>query len=323
MTNKLKIGILGCASIAERYFIPAIIRSPKFALGCIASRDIFKAKKWASIYKCGWACDYSALIESSDIDAVYIPLPSGLHYEWILKAIRNGKHVYAEKSFALSRCESSHLVSEAEDAGIGLMEGYMFLYHSQQTMARGLVESGKIGEIRHFSGAFGFPPLEPCNFRYDEILSGGVLADAAGYPLRAATYFLGDNLKLVASFIHRDHVRNTSLWGSAFLTSQDPITVSIAFSFSSFYQCRYEIWGSDGKLILPRAYTSPPDAPASIILEANDGLKYIDVPPCNHFVNALEEFHGIILSPLQRKIHYNDILVQSRLLGDIASYANR
>ncbi len=318
----LRIGVLGCASIAKRSVIPAIKALPnRFKLACVASRSQQKADEFATTFNCPSCSSYDELIGSSNVDALYIPLPTGIHSEWISKAIANGKHVYAEKSFASSFIQSSGLVKQAEQRRVALMEGYMFLYHNQQRTVAGLVDAGEIGELRHFHGCFGFPPLPSNNFRYDETLGGGVLMDAAGYPLRAAQYFIGSSLKVLSANLHRHPTSNVSLWGSALLAGHHGIGASIAFGFHNFYQCRYELWGSTGKITVPKAYTCSPIASPVISIESNLETRSIDVDPCDHFQGALEEFFQAIHSESKRQQHYADILRQSMLLDEIKNFS--
>ncbi len=101
--GEIRIGILGCANIAKRSTIPAIKQLPdKFNLIGLASRNKSKADEFSSQFECEAIYSYQELIDRTDIDAIYIPLPTGLHKEWIIKALQAGKHVYAEKSIAIS-----------------------------------------------------------------------------------------------------------------------------------------------------------------------------------------------------------------------------
>jgi len=95
--KKIRIGVLGCANIAHRSVIPAILSLPDhFELVAIASRTLDKATIFAQEFGCEAMSPYEKLIQRKDIDAVYLPLPTGLHKEWLNKALISGKHVYAE-----------------------------------------------------------------------------------------------------------------------------------------------------------------------------------------------------------------------------------
>lgn len=316
--DRIRIGILGAAKIAQRSMAPAILQlSDRYRLVAVASRDARKGAGFAAAFGCEAITGYDGLLARKDIDAVYVPLPTGLHNEWVGKAIDAGKHVYVEKSFAPDLVQTESLIDTARCANLALMEGYMFLYHRQQAVVLQLLREGAIGELRHFHGSFGFPPLPEDDFRYDEVIGGGVLMDAAGYPLRAAHFFAGDGLQVAAASVGRDFQRGSSLWGSAYLLSDDHVGASIAFGFDNHYQCRYELWGSKGKLVAERAYTAGPTFAPQLLLENASGGREIQVPPDNHFIGALLEFHNIIIDPGQRPSHYEQILRQSRSLTQI------
>jgi dTDP-3,4-didehydro-2,6-dideoxy-alpha-D-glucose 3-reductase len=316
--ERIRIGILGCAAIARRSVVPAILQlKDRFELIAVASRDSAKAKLFAKEFGCQAVTGYAALIAREDVDAIYVPLPTGLHLEWVGRAVAAGKHVYVEKSFASTLVESETLVEAARDANVAAMEGYMFLYHRQQAVVAEWLRDGVIGELRHFHGSFGFPPLPDDDFRYDDTLGGGALMDTAGYPLRAAHLLLGRDLEVRAASAWGRSERGTTLGGSAFMASRTGVGASIAFGFDNFYQCRYELWGSRGKLVAERAYTPGPSFSPRLVLETMDGRRELLVEPDNHFVGALTEFASTIREPARREDHYQHIIVQSRSLQAI------
>jgi hypothetical protein len=146
--------------------------------------------------------------------------------------------------------------------------------------------------------------------------------DAAGYPLRAAFQLLGDQLTVHGASLRRCPQRGTGLWGSAFLARPDGVGASIAFGFDNHYQCRYELWGSKGKLVAERAYTPGPTFAPRLTLESAGGLQETSVEPDNHFVGAWLAFAQAITDPARRADHYRQILLQSRALqaiGDLAA----
>ena len=313
MSNKIKIGVLGCANIAQRSVIPALKNlSAKFELVGVASRSIDKAEAFAREFNCEAIAGYDKITNSSKIDALYIPLPTGLHKEWVNKALLAGKHVYAEKSMAANLDDAKKMVDHAKQKNLALMEGYMFQYHSQHKVVFDLIINGEIGGLRYFTSSFGFPPLANNNFRYDEILGGGALMDAAGYPVRATHFILGNDFEVKGSTLLK-----TNIYGSAFLSNSKGMGAAISFGFENFYQCRYEIWGEKGKIIADRAFTPRFDYSPKIIIENQERTKVIKAKPDNHFERAFEEFYNIIQSASDKEKHYTDIILQSRTLEQI------
>jgi NDP-hexose-3-ketoreductase len=309
MTKKIRLGVLGCASIARRSMIPAILElGGYFELAGVASRDGAKAAEFAAEFGCAAYDCYAQLVAAPDVDALYIPLPSGLHKEWIHQALLAGKHVYAEKSIATCYADAEGMVENARKRGLALMEGFMFQYHSQHQQVKQLLASGAIGELRHFHSSFGFPPLQDSDFRYDNELGGGVLLDAAGYPLRAAHFLLGEQFEVRAATLHHDAAKGTQTFGSAFLANKYGIGASLAFSFDNFYQCRYELVGQRGKITAERAFTPRADFRPKIVIEA---------APDNHFSKALLAFHAAVDNSETRAERYCEILLQSKSLAQI------
>ena len=126
MKDKINIGVIGCASIAERHMIPALLESPNFNLKFVASRDINKAKSFSKKFKCLYLNSYQDLIQDKNIKALYIPLPTGLHYEWAKKGLNAGKHLFIEKSLGSNLRETKAIVNLAKEKNLLVMENYMF-----------------------------------------------------------------------------------------------------------------------------------------------------------------------------------------------------
>ena len=130
--KKIRIGVLGCASIAKRLVIPAIKElSLDFKLIAIASRTYQKAVEFAELFDAVPVEGYDNLINRNDIDVIYIPLPIGMHYEWILRALNAGKHVLSEKSLTTNYLDTKHIIEIARKNKLLVMENFMFKYHDQ------------------------------------------------------------------------------------------------------------------------------------------------------------------------------------------------
>jgi dTDP-3,4-didehydro-2,6-dideoxy-alpha-D-glucose 3-reductase len=321
--NKIKIGILGCANIADRSIIPSILElNDCFQLVAIASRSEEKAIEFATKFHCEAITGYQNMIDRNDIDALYIPLPTGLHKEWVTKALESGKHIYVEKSFAFNYADAAFMVNLAKTKNLALMEGYMFIYHSQHEFVKQIIAKGEIGEIRSFRSSFGFPPLDENNFRYDKNIGGGVVFDAAGYPLRATHLILGNDLVVTSSSLYLSKKTNTALYGSAFLKNSSGKSSQISFGFDNYYQCSYEVWGSKGKITVKKAFTPRSNEEPEIIIENQNGIKIINAPSDNHFKKAFIKFSELIQHEY-KELAYNDILIQSQSLDSIIDFSNK
>lgn len=316
----LRVGVLGCASIARRSVMPAMRAVEGLDLVAVASRSKQKAESFASQFDVEPVVGYQALLDRDDIDAVYVPLPVGLSSAWILKALESGKHVLAEKPLACNYESAAAMVAMARRHELLLMENFMFRYHPQHRIALELLEGGRLGALRLFRSSFGFPPLPAGNFRYDPALGGGALLDAGGYTIKAAQLFLGANLRVTSAVLHYDRDQGVDIHGSASLVSDAGVAAQVAFGFDNYYQCNYEIWGSTGNLVAERAFTPPPAMKPPLRLETQGKIEDLTAPADDHFVGALREFRRAILErDIER--HLGEALTQSRLLSEIRARA--
>src|SRR5689334_5565406 len=115
MADQVRIGILGAARIAPSAIMRPARKLPQVTVSAIAARSPQRAKAFADKHHIPRVfASYDELIADPDLDAVYIPLPNGLHCDWTLKALAAGKHVLCEKPFAANAAEAEQMVAAAE-----------------------------------------------------------------------------------------------------------------------------------------------------------------------------------------------------------------
>lgn len=314
--SRIRIGVMGCANIAQRSMIPAILSlKDNFELIAFSSRTNEKGIEFAEKFNTNVIIGYENLLDRKDIDVIYMPLPTGLHEEWIIKALVAGKHVIAEKSFAMNYDSAQKLIDIARSKGLLLMESFMFRHHRQHQFIWQKLRNNDLGSIRLFRSQFGFPPLDANNFRYNADLGGGSLLDAAAYTVRASQWFLGNKQEVQSAALYIDK-DNVDIFGNATLINERGLVSQLSFGFDNFYQCNYEFWGSKGKLFVPKAFTPRIDETTFIIHEKQGEIDKTEIVPDNHFVNILKEFCNSIHEK-NFDIHYNDILAQSKTLTEI------
>ncbi len=123
-------------------------------------------------------------------------------------------------------------------------------------------------------------------------------------------------LKVTGSFLQHDQKSKVDIRGDATLVSKTYQRAYIRFSFNSFYQSCYEIWGTKGKITVGRAYAVPPNLATKVILEQQDVYKTFDVKPANQCVLALKDFYRTVTARNFTK-YSKDILTQAELLNQI------
>ena len=314
--KKIRIGVLGCSSIAERSVIPAFQQSEYFDVISVASRSEIKAKEFSKKFSIDGVVGYEKVVNDSSLEAVYIPLPTGMHLHWGSLSLNQKKHILFEKSLAQDLIQTESLVSLAKKQKVLIDENYMFVDHSQQKIVQDHIK--KIGEIRAFRSYFGFPPLDKNNFRYDPELGGGALLDAGGYVIKSLEVFFP---KYTPKFIssHLNYENGVDIAGSAYIRmqNQDKIfSAYLSFGFDNYYRCGIEVWGSEGALQTDRTFTAGPDVIPKSTIEINGKKTSIELKTDNHFLKKVNRFGREIISGNYER-NYTEVLKQASLQDQI------
>lgn len=191
MPRDLRIGLLGAAAIAPSALIKPARQTPRVTVTAVAARDRTRAESFARKHGVPVVHGgYDALLADPQVDAVYVPLPNGLHAEWTLKALAAGKHVLCEKPFTANRAEAERVADAADAAfardGLAVMEAFHYRHHPLAERMREIVTSGELGELRRVEAELCFPLPRFSDIRYDYGLAGGATMDAGCYAVHAA-----------------------------------------------------------------------------------------------------------------------------------------
>jgi len=199
---------MSTANIGRAAVNPAIQASTNGDLLAVASRSEKRAREFAKEHGIPTHHgSYEALLEDDSIDAVYIPLPNSMHHEWAIRAAAAGKHVLCEKPLALNASECEEMKAAAEEAGVVLMEAFMYRFHPRTERVLELLASGAIGEVRSVRSAFTFRLRNPDNIRFDPALGGGALMDVGCYCVNVSRTLAGEEpetVQAVAEWTDRD-----------------------------------------------------------------------------------------------------------------------
>ncbi|MTE21449.1 gfo/Idh/MocA family oxidoreductase [Streptomyces sp. TRM43335] len=314
----LRLAVLGCADFARRRMLPAFAACDDIALSAVASRDHARARSLADAYGCRALHGYTAALEDDDVDAVYIPLPAGLHAHWVREALLAGKHVLAEKPLATTRAETADLLDLARTRGLALVENVLFPHHSQHARARELVEAGTIGEPRFFQAAFTVPRRPDTDIRYRADLGGGALWDVGVYPVRAALFALGEDLRVAGAVAVRDTEWDVDTGGAALLHTPSGVSAQLAFGLDDAYRSVYTYAGSRGRLTVEPAFTPPADHIPSLRLERGGEITEVRLAAEDQVARAVAAFVAAVRGGVAPDVA---VLRQAALLEAIATRA--
>jgi predicted dehydrogenase len=183
----VRIGVLGAARITPAAMIKPARTSPEAEVVGVAARDRARADAFASKHGVPRVFDtYADLLADPDVDAIYNPLPNGLHAEWTIAALDAGKHVLCEKPFTNNTAEAERVAEAAERTGFVVMEAFHYRYHPLAQRMRDLAEGGELGTLEHVEAALCFPLPKFSDIRYQHDLGGGATMDVGTYTVHLA-----------------------------------------------------------------------------------------------------------------------------------------
>ena len=263
----LQWGILSTAQIVRKNW-QAIRHSGNATIVAVASRDEGRARRF--IEECQGEAPlpvvpralgtYEALLASPDVEAVYIPLPTALRKEWVLRAAAAGKHVLCEKPCAVSVADLEEMVTACRRHRVQFMDGVMFMHSRRLEMIRQVLdEAASVGEIRRISSAFSFcadADFFGSNIRSKSTLEPhGCLGDLGWYTIRFALWALKGQMprrvtgRILAS-TSGDHTRPVPTTFSGELLFDDGLSAGFYNSFLTEHQQWAHVSGSKGYLLL-------------------------------------------------------------------------
>lgn len=313
----MKLGILGTSEIAFRRFLPALSKCPDITYAGVASRTPEKGKPFQETYGGRVYASYDDLLADDTIDAVYVPLPPALHFEWGKKTLEAGKHLLMEKPFTTNLRDTEALLKLAKEKGLVVHENYMFLYHSQLAKIKSLIADGTLGEIRLYRMSFGFPMRGQNDFRYNKELGGGALLDCGGYPVCLALELLGDTAQVAYSKLIQPEGFEVDLYGSAVMENETGQVAQISFGMDNAYQCQLEVWGSKATLIASRIFTAGDGVKPALMIRTSSNESKVDLEADDQFLHSIQCFNNKMKNSRGKTIIENPVFVQSKLVESI------
>jgi len=260
----LRWGILSPARIGIAKVIPAIQAADRCEVTAIASRSDERARAAADALGVPRSHgSYAALLADPDVDAVYIPLPNHLHAEWTIAAAGAGKHVLCEKPLALSAADAERMVTACDDAGVLLMEAFMYRLHPSWLAVRELVASGRIGRLRAVDVWFSYFNDDPANIRNIPEAGGGALWDIGCYAVNVSRMLFGGEPARVEASITRDPSTGCDVV-SAGLLEFDGGTATFTCATRLEPDQRVHLYGSEGRISIDIPFNIPPDRPTQV-----------------------------------------------------------
>lgn len=325
MTVPVRWGVLSTANIGLKAVLPAIRASENGVIAAIASRDLARAERAAELFPGARAYDsYEALLEDVEVDAVYIPLPNGLHAEWTIRAVSTGKHVLCEKPLGATAAEVREMIAAAQKAGVLLMEAFMYRFHPQIRYALEQIAQGAIGPVRLVRGAFAFDiRARPDDIRLRADLAGGSLMDVGCYPLNLCRAVYEQAPQGAVARVDVPDGSEVERTTAAVLDFGGGRFGVIDSSFELAWHQRADVVGENGILILPRPFT-PGLNETMVRIERENEVVERRFPPVDQYQLMVEHFAECVRTGTPLRVPPEDALEQAEGIETIyraAEYA--
>jgi predicted dehydrogenase len=285
-----------------------MLQAPLVDLVAVASRSLEKAEEYATHFGIPKACgSYQALLEEPGLEAIYIPLPNGLHGEWMIRAAERGIHSLTEKPFTADAHEARRVADAAARCRVQVMEGFMWRLHGQHRRAREAARAGTIGTIRLVRSSFTFQLERKQNIRLSTALAGGSLRDIGCYPVSTARFYFEDEPVRVYAAANIDAEFGVDMRVSGILEfPQGRALVDCGFDLPR--RTHLEIVGESGSITVPKPWLPDPEAEIRI----NDSIERL--PEQNQGVEEFEHFSRCVRTGTPCEYGPDDAVRQMKVL---------
>ena len=202
-SNPLRIGVLGAAGILRKKNWQAIQCSGNAIIAAVATRDVARTRQFIAERQAEAPfavtpqahASYESLLADKSIEAVYLPLPTALRKEWVIRAAEAGKHVIGEKPCAVSAADLREMLAACRRNRVQFMDGVMFVHNPRLERLRAVLDDPqRIGPVRRITAVFSFLGTGDFNERNIRVQSAleplGCLGDLGWYPLRFALWVM-------------------------------------------------------------------------------------------------------------------------------------
>ena len=302
-------GVISSANIGVRYVSPAIQASSNGRLVAVGSRD---ARHAAGLYAFAPGIhiydSYDAVIDSPEIDAVYIPLPNSLHAEWAIRALQAGKHVLCEKPLAATLEDAKAIAAAAREHNVLLMEAFMYRFHPQIVWALEQVEAGLIGQVRLVRASFAFDiRARPENIRLNAELAGGSLMDVGCYPVNLCRAVYGRSPLMASARVHTPKPGGVELATNALLDFGNGGFALLDSSFELPARQMAEIMGESGTITLPVTFT-PGNSEVTVFVTKDGKLSERSFARTDQYQREVEHFADCILTQREPALRISETL---------------
>lgn len=208
--KEIKWGIIGCGDVVENKSGPSILRCSRSRITAGMRRNSEKLAAFSKRFHVPMlTSNANELINSPEVNLVYIATPPNSHWAYVKAAAKANKHILVEKPMGLNEADSIKMVDACNRVGVELFVAYYRRFHLHVLKMRELIHDGAIGKVVHAQVEFASPhcPGRDWGWRTDPAISGGGLfVDVLSHRIDLMSYFLGvpSSISATKRSIHDD-----------------------------------------------------------------------------------------------------------------------
>jgi predicted dehydrogenase len=286
---RVGIGVIGARSmVATRAVLPALDASKEAQLVAVSSLGGPVPTPWDHLA----VGDYDDVLGHPDVEAVYVPLPNGMHREWVERAADAGKHVLCEKPIAPTVADAAAMAATCDRAGVLLAEAWMTPFDARWQAAIGTARGGDLGNVLDVDSSFTFTIGADArdNYRWSAKQGGGALLDVGIYCLGPIVELWGADPDMIdaSALWHRSGVDART---EATLSWADGRQARIRCSFVDPEEQRIEIVGDAASVIVDGdAHTGGVQATTFAVARADGTVTTTPVTASDPYLGMVDAF---------------------------------
>ena len=318
MSSRIRVGALGNARILKRFIVDHEV-NPLIDFQLIATRSAIAAEKARQTYPTKMITQrYEDALASKDLEAIYICLPSGLHFMWAEKALEAGKSVLIEKPAVLKAEDAQALAALAQSRQLIVMEAWWYRYHPLVKKIRALIASESLGKIRFITSNFSYVNSDLSDSRWKADLGGGALNDLFCYHVDFLNHVMGiknEHIELIQAFSQIREGVDASI--SAELVTNTGVVCQFVSGINRHSMCKTFIVGERGSLEIPHLRILPEMGASMFMRHDSSGTANYSFDATDAYLLMLDAFADAVIHKRPPDAGADDMIENTKLLTRI------
>jgi predicted dehydrogenase len=322
----IRFGVLGASSIAQDKVLPALAKANGTVAWKLGSRDPAGRKGLArAAGVVAGTATLAEVVADPMVDAVYVSLPNSLHQHWVLESLAHGKPVLCDKPLVPTPDQASAIAHAAGQAGLAVMEGFMYRFHPQHARLRQLIASEELGQVREFQAHFLYRMAKAVtrnDIRLTDGAGAGALLDMGCYTVSAARSALGAEPVSAEGFRRVDPDLGIDTGGVACLTFAGGQTANLSWGYDTGYGAGIRVVGTAATVELSNPFVpgqgTPGQASITLVDSHNDRQTTI-FEPFDQFQAEFEAFAAAVRNGKEPPWGVDDAVRQANAMALLQS----